>query len=257
MRIRYCIVTLNQLEWVIDKHLPSVDLSLIDGIHVHVSEIEEQRYNGSVVVDPLEVGDLAAIAEKSGDWKVTSSVNNLGVSTGWNYFIESARQDGFDAVIIANDDIYLYEGTLQRFVDEMKTSKFVSFRGMNAFSFFGIHLDYAEQIGEFDEEFWPAYFEDNDYHYRMKLQGFEGTTVEEPSYFHAGSATLSTFSHERRQMHHHNFNKNKRYYIAKWGGLPGYEFYTTPFNGSEDYRNVESRLVKTVINGIEQITDDA
>lgn len=257
MKIRYCIVTLNQLSWVVDKHLPSIDFSLVDGLHLHVSEIEEQTYNGSKIADPLDIPSLQATVDKNPNWKVTSSVNNIGVANGWNSFIDSARKDGFDAVIIANDDIYLHEGTLQRFVQEMQSSKFVSFEGMNAFSFFGIHLDYAAEIGDFDEEFWPAYFEDNDYHYRMKLQGFAGTHVAEPSYFHAGSATLSTFTYERRQMHHHNFNKNKRYYIAKWGGLPGYEFYTTPFNGSEDYHNVESRLVKTIINGIEQVTDDA
>lgn len=256
MRIRYCTVTLNQLQWVVDMHLPTIDFSIVSGLHVHVSEVEEQMYNGEPITDPLNISNFSAIVEKAGSWRITSSVNNLGVAHAWNYFIESARAEGFDAVIIANDDISLEAGTLQRFVNEMQTSKFVSFMGKNAFSFFGIHLDYAAEIGEFDENLWPAYFEDNDFHYRMKLRGFSGTVVDEPSYFHYGSATITTFDAERKLMHHHNFNQNKQYYIQKWGGLPGDELYDTPFNSSESLDYPQGGLIPTVINGIKQVAQD-
>ena len=256
MRIRYCTVTLNQLQWVVDMHLPSIDFSIVDGLHLHVSEVEEQKYNGEVITDPLNINSVAAAIDKAGTWRITSSVNNLGVAHAWNYFIKCAKEDGFDAVIIANDDITLDEGTLKRFVEEMQTSKFVSFIGKNAFSFFGIHLDYAEEIGEFDENLWPAYFEDNDFHHRMKLRGFSGTVVDEPSYFHYGSATISTFDAERKLMHHHNFNQNKQYYIQKWGGLPGNELYDTPFNNPESLNYSQGGLVPAVINGIEQVAQN-
>lgn len=256
MRIRYCIVTLNQLQWITDRHLPSVDFSLVDGLHIHVSEIEHQMYNKVSVTDPMNIPEFANKVGESSDWRITTSVHNLGVSHAWNQFIKMARSDGYDAVIIANDDIFLYDGALQRFVEKMRESSFVYFNGMNAFCFFGIHLDYADKIGEFDIHFWPAYFEDNDYHRRMKYHGYQGDGIDGPSFFHAGSATLGIFEAQRKLMHLHNFNKNRRYYIVKWGGLPGYELYDTPFNRSEGVNNAESGLDQTVINGIEQTPEN-
>lgn len=252
MRIRYCIVTLNQMQWVVDRHLPSIDASLVDGLHVHVSEIEHQKYDQQSITDPMNIPEFADKVAEFSDWRITTSVHNLGVGHSWNQFIKMARSDGYDAIIVANDDIFLYEGALQRFVDKLNQSRFVYFNGMNAFCFFGIHLDYAEEIGDFDTRFWPAYFEDNDYHRRMKYRGYEGDSIDGPSFFHAGSATLGIFEPQRRLMHLHNFNKNRRQYILKWGGLPGYELYDTPFNRPEGSNNLEGGSEKTIINGIEE-----
>lgn len=233
MKIRYCIVTLNQFSWVIDKHLPSVSSNLVDGVHLLVSEVQEQAYNGLKFSDPTEVKEAEAQIGRFKHWKVASSLNNYGVANAWNLFAEEAKKDGYDAIIVANDDIYIYDGVLERFIEAMQTNEFVCFAGQNAFSFFGIHLSTYEAVGGFDENFWPAYFEDNDFHYRMKLLNIPTTAVEEPSYYHRVSATLNAFDYERRMMHHHNFRKNTAYYMKKWGGMPHEERYTKPF-GDQD-----------------------
>ena len=41
MKVRYGIITLNQFEWVIDKHLPSVNFDLVDAVHLHVNNSHE------------------------------------------------------------------------------------------------------------------------------------------------------------------------------------------------------------------------
>lgn len=256
MRIRYCIVTLNQFSWVIDKHLPSIDESLVDGVHLFVSEVQEQSYNDQHFVDPCEVPEAMRQLERFKNWKVGSSTNNYGVANAWNLFAKEAKKEGYDAIIVANDDIYLYPEVLKKFIDAMKISDFTSFVEYNMFSFYGMHISFFDKVGEFDENFWPAYYEDNDYHYRMKLIGLDSVNVEGTSYFHAGSATLGKFDLIRKMMHHHNFSKNTDYYIAKWGGLPHEERFTRPFDGAENSGNVKGKLTRSVINGIEPITSD-
>ena len=256
MRIRYCIVTLNQFSWVIDKHLPSIDESLVVGVHLFVREVQDQEYNGQHFADPCEVTEAMRQLERFKNWKVGSSTNNYGVANAWNLFAEEAKKDGYDAIIVANDDIYLYPEVLKKFIDTMKTSEFTSFVEYNMFSFYGMHISLFDKVGEFDENFWPAYYEDNDYHYRMKLIGLDSANVEGTSYFHAGSATLGKFDLIRKMMHHHNFSKNTDYYIAKWGGLPHEEKFTRPFDGAENSGNIKGKLTRSVINGIEPITSD-
>jgi GT2 family glycosyltransferase len=85
-----------------------------------------------------------------------------------------------------------------------------------------------ERVGRFDERFYPAYFEDNDYHRRMKLAGIKEAFVEDTGYEHVGSATLKSFSPEETQEHHRNFVRLRELYVLKWGGLPGAEIYETP-----------------------------
>jgi GT2 family glycosyltransferase len=230
MKIRYCIVTLNQFEWVVDKHLPSLDPQLIAGVHLLVSETEEQTYHDEKFLNPLDVAQLAEQSERFGDFRVTAVLQNFGVANAWNYFTEQAEKDGYDAVIVANDDIYLYDGVLERFVEKMQNNEFVCFEGQNAFSFYGMHVTLFNRVGKFDENFWPAYYEDNDYHYRMKLLGLPTAYVAEPSYFHQVSATITKFDYFRKMMHHHNFRKNTAYYTQKWGGLPHNEQFTEPFS---------------------------
>jgi GT2 family glycosyltransferase len=239
MKIRYCVTTLNQLEWLIDRHLPSVPQEVIHGFHLHVSESSEQVYNNQKVGDIYNVAPFLFFIDSADvSVRVSQSENNLGVAPSWNFFVRSAIEDGYDAVIIANDDIILYDGALERFTAELGRSPFVCFDEHSMFSFFGMHVSLFSNVGEFDENFWPAYYEDNDYHYRMKLAGVKESAVPPPSYHHQGSATVYTFNSERKLMHHHNFRKNTTYYVTKWGGLPHAEAYTSPFGDAKDYGHV-------------------
>jgi GT2 family glycosyltransferase len=255
MRIRYCIVTLNQLTWVIDEHLPSLDPALVDGVHVYISEVAEQTYKKGKFADPIDISQFAEQLDRFKDWKVSTSLDNFGVANSWNYFIEEAERDGYDAVIVANDDIYLYVDVLSRFVEKMQDHEFVCFEGQNAFSFFGIHTSLFNKVGRFDEAFWPAYFEDNDYHYRMKLLGLPTAYVEEPSYYHRMSATLTAFDFQRKMMHHHNFRKNTMYYQSKWGGMPHEEEYTIPF-GDQDVNHGQGEPPESAFNRFKSTTSE-
>jgi GT2 family glycosyltransferase len=85
-----------------------------------------------------------------------------------------------------------------------------------------------QEVGFMDENFFPAYYEDNDHRYRMKLVDMEWE-IFPLQYTHAVSSTLkrdNTFIAKNQ----FTFKENNKYYVAKWGGPPGQEVYETPFD---------------------------
>jgi len=163
-----------------------------------------------------------------GDVKVVTPGKNLGVAGGWN---EIMRQSTGDHVLIVGDDVRLHKDTLVEMERvALGGAGFVRSGHAPAFSCFLLARWLFEKVGPFDERFWPAYFEDNDYHRRMKLLGYDFATAP-VSYDHVGSATIKSFSEAEMSTHHARFEANKQKYIAKWGGPPHAEVFTVPFNG--------------------------
>lgn len=176
---------------------------------------------------------------------VMTPPTNVGVAAGWNLLLETVANNIDDALaIVVNDDILFEENTvkalsdaaLEDLVDSGEYALVYCAGGIdapNAFSLFAVHPQtFFKTIGRFDETLWPAYFDDNDMHYRMKLAGYELTRVNACNADHGeGSATIKAYTPEETELHHHQFRRNQEYFIRKWGGIPGEETYNTPFNG--------------------------
>ena len=91
-----------------------------------------------------------------------------------------------------------------------------------------------EKIGKFDEEFKPAYFEDNDYHRRINLAGMKAICLPTAMFYHYGSRTqMEALGNGEVVVPSPAFEKNREYYKTKWGGVPGQELFKTPFNKNE------------------------
>lgn len=92
-----------------------------------------------------------------------------------------------------------------------------------------------QKVGLMDENFYPAYYEDNDHRYRMKLMGLDWQYCVLKS-THEASSTLHS-SPRFIQRNRVTFPLNFEYYQKKWGGPPGKEQYNSPFNtyASVDY----------------------
>jgi len=102
------------------------------------------------------------------------------------------------------------------------------------------------KVGYYDVGFYPAYFEDNDYARRCDLLGVKYGTVESAIFYHFWSRAI----HEGgvAQLNSLRFEKNRQYYIDKWGGSVGNESHTSPFNSGSDVRistrDDESQILK-------------
>jgi thiol-disulfide isomerase/thioredoxin len=83
-----------------------------------------------------------------------------------------------------------------------------------------------EKVGDFDENLYPAYFEDNDYLYRMKLANI----MVEKSMKLVPLVMRHSSSINKDPKLNKDFIKNKNYFVDKWGGEPNREKFKKPFN---------------------------
>ena len=155
--------------------------------------------------------------------RVLSPPENLGVARSWNLLHKIA---GRLPLLISNDDVRFAPDTC-----EAALATPGPFVAICAWACFLQREECWRAVGEYDEQFWPAYFEDGDYHYRMRLAGLDYVVPSGGAVAHAGSATLRSLPDVHRHTVVHHFDLNRDYYVRKWGGLPGRERYRRPFDG--------------------------
>lgn len=209
-------------------------LNRYDLVHKLIASAEE----GSLVPDRYAIVDNGGSLELNLPPEVMRKVHlwrpgtNIGVAASWNYFLKTFP----DYIIISNDDIEVGRDAIKNMVQTAEDNPYAPFfciasSGINAWSFFLERKISLEIIGEYDETFWPAYFEDNDRFYRYKLAGFDAIRAEniEFHHFNGGSSTLKQYTPEQERRHHEYFRRNQEYYTDKWGGMPHHEIFKSPW----------------------------
>jgi GT2 family glycosyltransferase len=157
--------------------------------------------------------------------------NSWGLSTCWNMFMH--QYEGMK--IIANDDIYFYPDTIEKIIKAYneRPEDWFSLQKENGtllgFSCVIIRDTCFTDVGDFDENFYPAYYEDCDYLYRMNLLNKKEYHIL-CNWEHEHSATFKSLSSSEMEKHHTTFKKNQDYFIKKWGALSPNEIYKTPFD---------------------------
>jgi len=154
---------------------------------------------------------------------------NLGVAGSWNYF---ARELG--SCLVVNDDVIFSSEVISCFIEACRERPdsiiFENSKPNEGFSTFFINRpEELLNLGGFDESFNPAYFEDDDCRYRMRLIGNPVVKVDLHDWEHDNSSTLRSSSNEYYRNHLCLFQRNKKYYFLKWGGKPGMEKFSSPF----------------------------
>jgi GT2 family glycosyltransferase len=189
--------------------------------------------------------DLVVVVDNGGrfGWAHDGSVEilrpgrNLGVGPSWNLLARRHLKSQDDQLLICGDDVTLHPDAVEKLVATMvKTNADLTCPEptrstmYQMFSCFLVRPSLFEKVGYFDEMFWPAYFEDNDFHRRMKLAG-AAEAIAPCGYDHLNSGTMQKYTKDELEKHHERFRVCRDYYIEKWGGLPGAERFTVPFDG--------------------------
>jgi GT2 family glycosyltransferase len=149
---------------------------------------------------------------------------NVGVATSWNLLCDMIFEQN-DYALILNDDVYLgrKEWELDNLLSNFKKPFYVTIQDWCSFV---LPKKTFKNVGRFDEEFYPAYYEDNDYAYRMSLQGYKPFEIPFLNPFlYQASQTI-----EKEPKIRELIESNKQRYIQKWGGLPKKEKFKKPFN---------------------------
>lgn len=125
-------------------------------------------------LENLRVPDEVLVLD-NGDQKIDIQVpieqsrKNLGVGGSWNFFMRRAFvQRDFDGLILLQDDIIWDAARLEftrcLLADRPDVHLFLSF---HQFSVQVHRPSNLERVGLYDDRFWPAYCEDDDYAMRM------------------------------------------------------------------------------------------
>lgn len=175
--------------------------------------------------------------------------NNRGVAASWNEGMRKSLELGNNYALITNDDARFTPGAIKEMYDTIKYKTNAALvcpnqngqRGNDGLiegeaDFFCFLVDIkklTEGAGWFDENFVPAYFEDNDMHLRIGLAGLKTYMLSNVIVHHVGSATQN-FEPGNPVVPPMRFEMNRSYFIEKWGGSPGHHQYTRPFNNPEN-----------------------
>lgn len=174
---------------------------------------------------------------------------NRGVAAAWNIGIRKALEDGYEYAIISNDDVVFEKESIKKIYECMIETGAVAISanpnnsinsesgtlsiGCDFFCFMININKLVEVCGYFDENFHPAYFEDNDMLYRIKLSGEKYYIKTDAPAYHFGSATQNS-NPNAKVCPDNVFKSLQAYFKIKWGGLPNEETFSNPFNNSEN-----------------------
>lgn len=212
---------------------------LVDGTklitHFNTIDIPLKRYfilNNSMGKDPTVQDAIDHIIKNKPDHineiAVCKAYQNTGFSGAINWIVR--QNTDCKHWIITGFDWWVAPGEWQRVLNQVDLLPFGAMLGEGNDEMCGIVLNsmLLNRVGYFDENFFPGYFEDNDYRYRIKLTNTKITSIPLIAK-HQTSSTLNS-SDKFKQKNNVSFQSNYNYYVSKWGGPPGNEIYITPFN---------------------------
>ena len=161
------------------------------------------------------------------------SGNNVGVGPAWNAGLIHAAQLGIDHAIVVNDDVVFKPGVMRKMVEAIdKGYALVSPQnetgvchpnGLN-FWCFGVNPgEFLRAYGTFDENYAPAYYEDDDMAYRIGLLGGVIRTLDDYIYHEVQKTSNDVITRDI-------WDKNLALYTRKWGGEPTRERFSHPYN---------------------------
>lgn len=134
----------------------------------------------------------------------------LGANGAWNLIIKSTPFASY--WVLPNDDSYFESGALRKIAENVDT---------NAFNFVNVEPKWScvvpgegavAKAGLWDEIFYPIYFDDNDYEWRMESLGVPFNTIEAKVH-HNNSSTLASGFREKNAVSYsqnHSMFANKR-----------------------------------------------
>ena len=183
------------------------------------------------------------------------------LAKAWNDGAKQAFNDRCDYALVCNDDILFSPDTIDAMIEQYEllreSDKVIMVTPNNIklqlvghsdilhyvrpndpytftenpnFSCFLIKPEFFDLVGTFDENFYPAWYEDNDMHRRAILLGYKLISTTAAPQVHVGGVSTS-------MMANPDSGASQAYYVRKWGGIPyshqivaEKEHYLTPYN---------------------------
>lgn len=176
------------------------------------------------------------------------------LALAWNRGLEIAFLRGADYALVINLDIVFQPSTIDSLVifaqeepeallwSPIEYKNWVDFTAFVPeekvenyahYSCFLVNPLLLGLIGKFDEQFEPAYYEDSDISYRIKLARGRQLSTRRSAFFHAQTGTITGALHADFDLLislKSSFETNPQRYVAKWGAMPYRETYHYPYD---------------------------
>lgn len=187
-------------------------------------------------LDGIPLGDSLGFAAYHRQTQYVEDVGhlvgvNLGVARSWNIGRAEVLHQAADWLVIASTSVRFGPPGGLDFLDRL--GECAGSPGVRADATLGWHFialasGLLARTGWFDENFYPAYFEEDDYIHRMHLDGIDTAwpfiAPVDAEHINAQSLQMPEVSDIVR------FGPLAAYYRSKWGGNPKHEAYKTPFD---------------------------
>lgn len=208
--------------------LPIIDTDLAIQCMQSMDRLDHDRV---IIIDNRPCPRLSALPWMPGRY-VTWSGLNVGVPASWNEGAHTVVAERADLLVICSQAVVFLDGG-RSLIAAMDQRDEWGFEVVGAgWHLTGLTRAALTTVGPFDESFYPGYFEDTDYLYRMGLAGLPSPRENGRSrpwctvnYADAGHALAI-----HQQYVHPSFVTLTARYRAKWGGDQGEERYRTPFD---------------------------
>jgi len=135
---------------------------------------------------------------------------NLGVAASWNLGIKSFPYA--ERWFIASNDVRFEPGALGR-LSEARSDEITLSSMFPHWQAFALGYEAVKRVGLFDEGFFPAYFEDNDYQRRAERAGVAIRRLEVPM-IHDNSSTIRSDERLSRE-NSRTFMSNQAHFSEK------------------------------------------
>lgn len=166
---------------------------------------------------------------------------NRGCGKSINEGIQASLNAQADVILVPNDDLIMERCDFDVMVKACRDhpeAGLITCNGYDVdagktldldFCFFGINRVAIEKVGFFDQNIFPAYYDDRDYLRRLHLLDVPIHNIGDTGVVHQRSATLSAVPALREQLQV-TFPRNQMYYVQKHLGDLGHEQAEHPFN---------------------------
>jgi hypothetical protein len=152
-------------------------------------------------------------------------IHNIGVARAWNVGAREVLEKNLDYLVIVSTSMYFGPVMYHTFMTHLQTFKdqnVIEATG-HGWHLIALHRRLFEAVGLFDENFYPAYFEDVEWSHRLRIKNLQGgfnhvwiNAITRGVGLHARAVTCLP-------------QPLMDYYAEKWGGGKENETFNLPF----------------------------
>jgi GT2 family glycosyltransferase len=232
--VQYTVHCINSIKSEHPFHLILIDDYSTDDTKNFFARLKYDFDHGELQSDQ-PVKDIVVVTDPETD----------SLAEKWNIGMQICEDRGLVAGLICNNDILFSEYTVNAVVgrlqkaldkdeniamvtasnrrDEMDPEDILTIpdpgKGSEAdspdFSCFLMRVDAWNEMGKFDTNYIPCYFEDNDTHLALAKIGYRCLNVTSAPYYHYGSITQNSVPGGLCKPP--SFEENRAYFEKKWG----------------------------------------